>query len=269
VVYKIHHEKSRTFTSLIQVLSDLKINELSIIIYDNSSKNQPFHGGQYAPLSIKYKHDERNLGISAAYNYALQEADKNGSEWLWLFDHDTHITTEFIKEVMQLQILEEQFVAVVPRINSDSKMISPVFSDNLRPLQAEKPKEGIQVKPVMAINSGALIKVRFLNEIGGFNQEFPLDYLDHWLFHEIFSRGFKVWLLHASLEHELSVMDYSRVSLERYKSILDSEINYYKNYKNELYPAYRSQLAKRLLKQVLTVKNKKIAMYTLKRFLSM
>lgn len=268
VVYKNHPEKTRTFSSLVQVLSGLKRIDLSIIIYDNSPEKHALHDGQYAQLKIRYKHDEQNLGISAAYNYALQEAEENGSEWLWLFDHDTLITSEYIKEVMQLQNMDQEIAAVVPKINSENQMISPVFSDKLRPLQGEKPSEGIQEKPVMAINSGSLIRVRFLNEIGGFNQEFPLDYLDHWLFHEIFSRGYKVWLLHTSLEHDLSVMDYSRVSLKRYRSILDSEINYYKKYKKEMYPAYRYQLTKRLFKQLLTVKNKKIALYTLKRLLS-
>ena len=46
----------------------------------------------------------------------------------------------------------------------------------------ERPVEGVQNKAVMAINSGSLIKVSFLTEIGGFNGQFPLDYLDHWLF---------------------------------------------------------------------------------------
>ena len=121
----------------------------------------------------------------------------------------------------------------------------------------------------MAINSGALIRVEFLNIIGGFNEDFPLDYLDHWLFHEIYENGYKVRLLDLTLEHELSVMDYSRVSLARYQSILESEIKFFKNYQQDLYKAYRIQLAKRFLKQVLTVKNKKIALYTLRRFFSM
>jgi hypothetical protein len=64
-------------------------------------------------------------------------------------------------------------------------------------------------------------------------------------------------------------MDYSRVSLARYQSILNSEVSFYQNYKNDLFPSYRKQLVKRFLKQALTVKNKKIALATLLRIFSL
>ena len=92
VVYNIHPEHSRTFSSLLNVLSDIEINNLAIIVYDNSPERHDLNLDSNANLSITYKHDERNPGIAAAYNYALQEANKNGSEWLLLLDHDTQIT---------------------------------------------------------------------------------------------------------------------------------------------------------------------------------
>jgi GT2 family glycosyltransferase len=266
VVYNIHPEHSKTFSSFLNVLTDMKESNIAIIVYDNSPQRHDLNPN--ASLPIIYRHDGRNPGIAAAYNYALQEANKNGSEWLLLLDHDTQISSEYMNEIMELQNVDQKVAAVVPNINSENQMISPVFSDRIRPLTGDKPKPGIQVKPVMAINSGALVRVSFLNEIGGFNPKFPLDYLDHWLFHEVYSKGYQVLLLHSILEHELSVLDYSRVSLNRYKSILESEIYFYQRYKKELLPSYRTQLVKRFLKQVLTVKNKKIAMYTFKRLFS-
>jgi GT2 family glycosyltransferase len=250
-------------------LSGKNKNELSIIIYDNSPEKQAFDTSQYQDIQISYIHDKRNLGIATAYNYAFDTAMKNGCEWLLLLDHDTHITNKYIKEVLNLQGIEKNIAAVVPRITSENTFISPVYSDELRPLKGEKPNPGLQNKPVMAINSGALIRVEYLEKLGGFNEKFPLDYLDHWIFHEIYSSGYKVLLLNVTLDHELSVMDYSRISLTRYQSILDSEIRFYKNYKRDLLSAYRTQLGKRFLKQLLLVKNKKIAIYTLRRLFSM
>ena len=81
------------------------------------------------------------------------------------------------------------------KLVSENEMVSPVFANILRPLKSEKPESGIQHTPVMAINSGAFIRVSFLDEIGGFNNQFPLDFLDHWLFHEIYANGKKVWVL--------------------------------------------------------------------------
>lgn len=269
VLFKIPAENSSTFTTLMSVLNGKMTKDLSIILYDNSPISQYFDSKKYKNVQISYKHDPRNLGIATAYNYALADARENGSEWLLLLDHDTEITSEYIEAVMNCVEQDNSVAAIVPKIHSENQMISPVYSHTLRPLLGEKPVAGIQEKPVMAINSGALIRVEFLNKISGFNEEFPLDYLDHWLFHVIYDYGYQVRLLNVTLEHELSVMDYSRVSLKRYQSILESELHFFKNYQQDLYNAYRIQLAKRFLKQILTVKNKKIAMYTLRRFFSM
>jgi GT2 family glycosyltransferase len=269
VFYQQAIEESKTFRTLRQSLFSTGSQLTELVLYDNSPEKQGFSVQKYEGIPITYFHDSRNLGIATAYNYALSAARKNGSEWLLLLDHDTELTAEYVEQVINLEEKNSHIAAVVPKINSENQMISPVYSHSLRPLQGEKPVPGIQDKAVMAINSGAIIRMDFLNEIGGFNEDFPLDYLDHWLFHEIYENGYKVRLLDLTLEHELSVMDYSRVSLARYQSILESEIKFFKNYQQDLYKSYRMQLAKRFLKQILTVKNKKIALYTLRRLFSM
>ncbi|NHM29986.1 glycosyltransferase [Neobacillus terrae] len=273
VLYKQKIEESKTFNSLkTTVLSTEKYNDdFQFIIYDNSPEIQAFDGNRYK-MDIRYIHDERNLGIAAAYNFALSAANENGSEWLLLLDHDTVITNDYfnhvINHVSNLNDINKDIAAVVPKIYSEDIMISPVYSDGIRLIKGDKPNEGIQDKPVMAINSGALISVSFLNRIGGFNEEFQLDFLDHWLFHVIYQQGFKVRLLNVSLDHELSVMDYKRVSFQRYKSILDSELRFYRNYKKSMYQLFKRNLAFRFAKQVLTVKDKRIAFYTLSKLFS-
>jgi GT2 family glycosyltransferase len=270
VFYKQDPEESKTFQTLRNTLflkQDL-VHNIELILYDNSPEQHSFNPLEFEGVHISYYHDPRNLGIATAYNYAWAIAKENGSQWLLLLDHDTDLTDEYFNQFGLLTGMSNNVVAVVPKIFSENVMISPVFSNSLRPLQDKRPVAGIQTQPVMAINSGALIRVDFINELNGFNESFPLDFLDHWIFFKIYKNGHTAWLLDVTLEHELSVMDYSRVSLNRYQSILNSEITFYRNFKKELFPAYRLQLVKRLVKQVLTVKNKKIALYTLKRLLS-
>jgi GT2 family glycosyltransferase len=271
VLYKQKAEESKTFLTLRQYLfpKNELISEIELILYDNSPEKQVFNPLPYEGVHISYVHDPRNLGIGAAYNYSWEIAKANGSQWLLLLDHDTELTNEYVFEVLNLSDYSDEVAAVVPKVRNENTMISPVYSHSLRPLQGERPKSGRQEQAVMAINSGALLHLDFLNQIGGFNENFPLDYLDHWLFFEIYAKGKKVWVLDVVLEHELSVMDFSRVSLSRYQSILDSEIAFYQKYNTDLFPSYKKQLVKRFLKQVLTVKNKKIAMYTLGRLLAL
>jgi GT2 family glycosyltransferase len=270
VVYKTLINQSTTFHSLLRVINEdiTLFKDISIVIYDNGPEKQVFDLSPFEGVEIIYQHDPRNLGIAVAYNYAWSLAKKNESQWLLLLDHDTSITEQYIKDIFNLPNLTEDIVAVVPQVHSRKTMVSPVYSHSIRPLQIDRPKPGLQDQPIMAINSATLLRITFLNEIGGFNEDFPLDYLDHWLFFEIYSNGKKVFLLNTTLEHDLSVMDYSKISLNRYKSILNSEINFYKNYKRDLYTAYKKQLMKRLVKQALIVKNKQIAMYTLRKLFS-
>ncbi|WP_394234982.1 glycosyltransferase [Niallia oryzisoli] len=265
VFYQQRIEQAKTFVSLTNALVPRDQDDIEIILYDNSKNKQDFNAAGYPGLGITYTHDPRNLGIAAAYNYAWKKAQVNGSEWLLLFDHDTQVTKEYIEKMIKDHAVDEQVAAVVPKINSNNTMISPVFSHSLRPLTLERPAIGLQTEPVMAINSGTLVRVSFINELGGFNEAFALDYLDHWLFYEIYAKGKKVFLVDVTLEHELSVMDYSTVSLNRYKSILDAEMKFYSAYKKDLLGAYRKQLFKRFVKQVLVVKNKKIALETIKQ----
>ncbi|NMD68812.1 glycosyltransferase [Bacillus sp. DNRA2] len=267
VVYKLKISESKTYQSLKSILHKKSFSNLSVIIYDNSPDAQSIPE-QIENVNVIYKHDPRNIGIVTAYNFAFHYAKENGSDWLLLLDHDTALTEEYFNCLVSLNSINKDVAAVVPMITSESALISPVFSDRLRPLQGNKPVAGIQNTSVMAINSGALLKISFLTEISGFNEQFPLDYLDHWLFHQIYENGYKVMILDTVIAHELSVMDYANVSLKRYQSILDSEIRFYKEYKKDLLPAYKRQLIKRLLKQMLLVKNKKIAAYTLRRLVS-
>lgn len=119
---------------------------------------------------------------------------------------------------------------------------------------------------LMAINSASLLKISFLNEIDGFNEEFSLDYLDHWLYLEINKRKKSIQVLDVVIKHELSVMDYNSISVERYQSILNSESNFYTNYSDLPNKVYKNRLILRSFKQFIKVKNKKIAMLTLKKY---
>ncbi|SHP77850.1 rhamnosyltransferase [Mycobacteroides abscessus subsp. abscessus] len=263
VLYKQNINESKTFKTLNKAFrnhSEL-LDQIEFVVYDNSPESQSLSDKKKWG-KVQYVHDPRNLGISTAYNYAYQTAKVNGSQWVLLLDHDTELTEDYVNQISSNLEIDLEVAAVVPRIFSGQTLISPVVANTLRPLKTDSLQAGLYSSPIMAINSGSLIRVSFLEKIKGFNNDFPLDYLDHWLFHEIFSNGYKVMVMESSLNHDLSVMNYENVSISRYRSILDSEIRYYKIYKKELLPAYRIQLLKRLAKQLLLVKNKKIAAYT-------
>lgn len=273
VIYKQSPSECKTLKSLTSSLAAIdsqRMSDIEFIVYDNSPSKHDLTPSDYPGLTISYVHDSRNLGIATAYNYALSIAGQNESEWVLLFDHDTEVTSDYINKVFQYEDADQNVVAIVPQVVSgvENIMISPVRSNSMRSIQNNNIKPGLSEEPLMAINSGALVRTKVLEDIGGFNTEFPLDYLDHWLFHEIYNMGYYVWVLDTILNHDLSVMDYNSISFERYKSISDAEMTFYKRYKPSLYKTYKRHLLKRYLKQLLLVKNKKIASYTLKKLFS-
>lgn len=267
VLYKMSIHECKTIRSLSNFLNE-DFTYLELILYDNSPNPQYFSAKDFPNIKVSYIHDSRNRGLISAYNYAFSIAQKNGSEWLLLLDHDTEVTADYVNQLSNLPQVDPKVAALVPIVKNKNQWISPVYSSTLRPLTGERPKLGINPVPIMGINSGSLIRVSFLKELGGFNKEFPLDYLDHWIFYEIYKRSYYAYVLNVTLIHDLSVMDYNSISINRYKSILKSEQTFYYKYRTDLYPQYRKQLVKRFLKQLLMVKNKKIAFYTLRYLLS-
>lgn len=258
VVYKEEPEKTSTFQTLINSLSDLAANNYEILIYDNSPESH-----RVANPEVHYFHNPRNPGIAQAYNYALDYAQKNDFSWLLLLDQDSQLTSAFLKNVFAQA--ENQFIAILPTVIAPTQQISPIYSSYISPLKHALPASGTYTDGIMGISSGVLISVAFLAKIGGFNQAFPLDYLDHWLFHEISKNKGPILVLPEKIVHDLSVLSMNDVSETRYKSIADAEYRYYKNYKKKLFFLYKLHLLPRFFKQLLLVKNKKIALYTLKK----
>jgi hypothetical protein len=105
-------------------------------------------------------------------------------------------------------------------------------------------------------NSGSLLRVRELVKIGGFPQSFPLDFLDHVVFHRLQSRGGRVYLMHAGLQHNLSCLQIDLVrefrSSYRTRLIMNAESRYYKQFgtprERVLYYLRRTRLGLRMLR---------------------
>ena len=90
--------------------------------------------------------------------------------------------------------------------------------------------------------------------------------MDHWIFWTIFQLKKSVFVLSEQMEHDLSVLDYKKVSVSRYQSILKAENQFYQTYDKEMLTQHRKQLFLRTIKQFLTVKNRKIWRLTLRSF---
>ena len=261
VLYQQRFSQSPSFDLLMKAVKEKKIQ---LVVYDNSPVKQ------LEPLleqdkDISYYHDPSNPGLVTAYNYALNHAQQNIRYFVTL-DHDSQLTATYFDTLLTIDWTDE-LVAAVPLVYAGSNQISPVFADRYINRQVEKvDRSQLSQRRIMAINSGAVFSIKFLKEIGGFNLDFPLDFLDHWLFWTIYQFKKTVFILPEKMEHDLSVLDYQKVSVTRYQSILKAEKTFYQNYDKEMLPRHRKQLLLRTVKQFLTVRNRKIWRLTLQSF---
>lgn len=216
-------------------------------------------------LPITYIHHSENAGLAQAYNLALEMMGK--AQWLILLDHDTVITNGYLQEVVQQsQHVPQDCVALCPQVFEEKRQISPIQATHYINRHFQVITAGLYQQRVMAINSATVLRKSFLSQLGGFNTQFPLDFLDHWLFFEIYQRQKFVYVFECKLQHELSVMHYESMTVKRYQSILQAEKNYYQNYETQQLVHHRKQLLKRTLKQWVKVKNRQIWKMTLRSY---
>jgi len=270
VLYKKKLEESQTFLSLVDSCINAKISnpELFLLIYDNSPRVQELFPD--LPFSYEYVHDPGNNGLSAAYNHALEKAALMNYPWLLLLDHDSKLPRDYISSAgraVERHFSNESIVSFVPKVVCNGAVVSPsrvIAGVQFRPVSMRH--NGICDFQITAINSGALVKVSFMEQLKGFSSLFRLDFLDHWLFNEIHLSGKKVYVFNSIIEHDLSVNNINAdMSTARYMNILASEKLFYFKYKTggqKIF--YLIKLFIRFVKLIFIAENKKFARIVLR-----
>jgi GT2 family glycosyltransferase len=142
-----------------------------------------------------------------------------------LLDQDTDIGTGYFVELAErLTEFESDptLAALAPKVYSNGQQVSPLEGWNRRPVSGQAPSR--PGAAVMAINSGLVVRREFVDKLGGFDQRFWLDGLDHWLLLSIRARGMHIRVMETRIGHDLSVAgEDTYVSADRYRNILAAE----------------------------------------------
>jgi GT2 family glycosyltransferase len=271
VLYKRSIAESEAVASLCRILEerpDLKErphwkNRFALILYDNSPEPQAVPAG--LPIPLTYVHDAANGGLGAAYNYALEAALRADTPWLLLLDQDTHLTHDYLQELLDLLATaadDQRIAAFVPKLAGLTGLRSPSldYLDSLRrqvtlprwrrPLIAPETTYGAQPRRLTAFNSGAVLRTSAVQAIGGFPRAYWLDFLDMAVFHDLYQQGGYIFVMRSVLEHSLSVEASEFLSqpgsLARHRNILRAMV---------LYVRSRGSLWERLLHRAWLIRN--------------
>lgn len=235
VLYRVAPLDCRTLVSLCRSLRQTKLAaKLKLLIYDNSPAAASVGGS--IPVEYTYVHNAENGGLAAAYKAATEIAEKDRFEWLLLLDQDTDVTPQYLagadKALLELSA-DLRVGAIVPKLRAGEKLVSPTrvrWGGFFVPLGASY--SGTAPSETTALNSGALLRASAIREIGGFDADFWLDYLDHRTFHQLYCAGFRIHVMDVVLQHSLSIINFGSVPEDRYRNILAAERAFYRKCKS-------------------------------------
>lgn len=234
VLYRMSLDKSLTIQGLLQTFASYPElhKSITVLVCDNSP----------APLSdpqglspFLYRHSPENLGVSGAYNRAMKIAEEKDCQWLLLLDQDTAVPPGFLPKMLDYGcrfVNRPEIAAVVPFLANGDRMLSPlqVLFKRFQPLLL--PFEGIHPGEISAANSGTLIRIDALQQIGGFQEDFWLDFSDVAVFHLLHRQGKKIYIAgDLLLQHNNSAISFSNsMSPQRYANFIAAEGAYWDSY---------------------------------------
>ena len=239
VLYKTAPLDSISFQTLQNAIAHSSGNKTTVRVffYDNTPEGQP---PEIFPRGVSYESPNKNAGLAAAYNRALEIAYEEGFDWLLTLDQDTELPIDFICKLGDAAAFVtpmSDIAAIVPQIYDRDRMISPnTLLCDIFPRFFPAGFVGISRQKTSAVNSAATIRISALRKIGGYDPRFWLDYSDAVMFHRLDCSNMRVFVAgNIRVQHELSVLDMkNRVTIERYNDILGAESAFWDEYMGKI-----------------------------------
>lgn len=177
------------------LLISSQINNL--IVYDNSTDEDIIKHNQHEISKISnvifYSKGENN-GIGAALNYAVSVAKELNADFLFTFDQDTQIPNNYVSRMLQSFQREENIGVLGPiykDINVDRECKFPVKWNGLILRKNLSDKNKIQ-DVMTVITSGALYPMQIFDDVGIFEDDYFIDYIDNEFCLRVLKNGYRV-----------------------------------------------------------------------------
>lgn len=198
-----------------------------VLIYDNSS--QPLAKPADQIDGCSYIHDSGNGGTAAAYTCAVHLAAELGIDWLLLLDQDTCLPERFLDDAgFALEACTAAPpAAMLPWVYHQSTVVSPARITGIGTIRPLRRSETLcQGTRITAIASGSLLHVATMLTLLPIPGELWLDYVDHWIFAELYARRAPIVVFDQVLQHDLSIASPASLSMRRLTSVLDGEARF-------------------------------------------
>lgn len=169
-------------------LNALRKASIYVWIVDNNSQNAVEISALAYSIGCGFLGNEENLGVATALNQALNYAAQAGAEWLWTFDQDTEIAPDCAEFMLAAphDYCKNNVIAFV--VNHADRRTgrsydAPLILDPLGKLSLMR----------VCITSGTLLNVRSSVVLGGFDDGYFIDFVDHEFCLRARSQGYSIY----------------------------------------------------------------------------
>lgn len=225
VIYGQKYNETKTFKSIISLLPYMNQFDFHILLYDNSPEEQRIEE-YYNTYNLTYYHDSRNLGVMAAYQYALDYCERKGIDWMLRLDQDSNFGNLLLEDFYFAQLANKECAVVVPLIYDKNNLVSPTYVNKGGLYSSIKKDDlGTVNRPVTYLNSMSFVKVSCSAVKDALSSaKYMLDLSDHEFAYKIPMN--LVQVIGTKVQHELSVMDIGTINANRYGTLLSNEISF-------------------------------------------
>lgn len=186
--------------NLIENIRAIQSQVDQVLIVDNSIDSE----AQERVLKITQQtgiqliQNKKNLGIARALNQGFDFGVSNHFEFCITFDHDSRPDSSYVQTLLDVYRAKS--------VSHKIGWLAGSFKD-VSTGASNKPRSNKLVKIAVAMTSGAFIPTALYEIIGGFREDFFIDYVDHEYCLRLQVFGFSVYLVpEATMHHELGKM---------------------------------------------------------------
>jgi rhamnosyltransferase len=172
-----------------QNLAALRSQVDDLLVVDNGSSDQAAVHRTVAETGGRLVANERNLGIAAALNQALDVAVQEGFDWIATFDQDSLCEPGAVPRLLALEQRHphRERIGVLAMAHRD-RALQRDYHHRVDILQEDQHWRTLRT----AITAGSLARVRVLESAGGFDGPLFIDSVDQELCLRLRRRG---WLI--------------------------------------------------------------------------
>lgn len=211
-----HHTKilisiviyNKKISDLFIFKNNIQNKNLNFFIYDNSKISQEIPN--FKNTTLYYEHDEKNSGVSKAYNKAYQKAKEINANALLILDQDTSFKIKNLDLYLKYYNKYGDNYIYAPVITDANMQLiySPFilnhFIGKVQNMSKFKYEEQYDITHKSVINSGLFIPLSIFEKIGLYNEKLKLDFSDVYFIEKYKKVKKYIILIDLYMQHSLS-----------------------------------------------------------------